>query len=228
MNALSRFDRARFDALPVVGIIRGFAREVVEPMVAAAIEGGLRNVEITLNTPDAEALIRLASERWGHSVNVGAGTVTTLDGLNRALNAGAGFIVTPTLNVDVVRACVDRGVPVMPGAMSPTEIVAAWELGATLVKVFPADGLGPAFIRSLRGPLPHIPLMPTGGVTVETLPAFRRAGAAAFGVGTPLFDPKRAAAHDWSWFRLQAERFAIAWATPTDSGSEPHCSSVTQ
>ncbi len=228
MNALSRFDRARFDALPVVGIIRGFAREVVEPMIAAAIEGGLRNVEITLNTPDAETLIRLTRERWGDSVNVGAGTVTTLDGLNRALNAGAGFIVTPTLNADVVRTCVAQGIPVMPGAMSPTEIVAAWELGATLVKVFPADGLGPAFIRSLRGPLPHIPLMPTGGVTVETLPAFRRAGAAAFGVGTPLFDPKRAAARDWSWFRLQAERFAIAWAAPTDSDPGPHCSSVTQ
>lgn len=212
MSATPAFDRARFDALPVVGIVRGFAREVMEPMIAAAFEGGLRNIEITLNTPDAEALICLTRERWGDSVNIGAGTVTTLEGLHRALDAGAGFIVTPALNPDVVRECVSRGVPVMPGAMSPTEIVAAWELGATMVKVFPADGLGPAFLRSLRGPLPHIPLMPTGGVTLETLPAFRAAGAAAFGVGTPLFDPARAAARDWSWFREQSGRFAQAWA----------------
>jgi 2-dehydro-3-deoxyphosphogluconate aldolase/(4S)-4-hydroxy-2-oxoglutarate aldolase len=198
--------------LPVVGILRGFASDVVEPMLAAAIEGGLRTVEITLNSPDAEGLIRSTRDRWGHQVNVGAGTVTTIEGLQRAIDAGAGFIVTPALNPEVTRACVARGVPVMPGAMSPTEVVAAWELGATMVKVFPGDGLGPAFIRSLRGPLPHIPLMPTGGVTVETLSAFRAAGAAAFGVGTPLFDPARAAARDWNWFREQAERFAAAWA----------------
>jgi 2-dehydro-3-deoxyphosphogluconate aldolase/(4S)-4-hydroxy-2-oxoglutarate aldolase len=212
MSTTAPFDRARFDALPVVGILRGFAAEVVEPMLGAAIDGGLRNVEVTMNTPNAESQIRLICDRWGKEVQVGAGTVTTLDLLERALEAGARFIVTPSLNPEVVRACVARGVPVMPGAMSPTEIVAAWELGATLVKIFPADGLGPAFIRSLRGPLPHIPLMPTGGVTAETLPAFRAAGAAAFGVGTPLFDPARAAARDWTWFRQQAERFAQAWA----------------
>ena len=217
MSTPPPFDRARFEALPVVGILRGFATEVVEPMLNAAIEGGLRNVEVTMNTADAASQIRCLRDRWGARLNIGAGTVTTLDALDRAQEAGAGFIVTPALNPEVVRACVDRGVPVMPGAMSPTEIVAAWELGATLVKVFPADGLGPAFIRSLRGPLPHIPLMPTGGVTVETLPAFRAAGAAAFGVGTPLFDPDRAAAQDGTWFRQQTERFAQAWA---DAGLE--------
>lgn len=205
------FNEARFRQLPVVGILRFFPRDQVAQLVPAALAGGLCNLEVTMNSAGAEDLIRLARDLVGDRGNVGAGTVTTLDELHRALAAGAAFIVTPAVVPEVIRACVERGVPVLAGAMTPTEILTAWRLGATMVKVFPADQLGPAHIRAVKAPFPQIPLMPTGGVTVETLPAFHRAGADAFGVGGPLFDPKPAAAGDWDWFRRQAARFVAAY-----------------
>lgn len=205
------FDPELFRRLPVVGILRFFPRDQVERLIPAALEGGLCNLEITMNTAGAEDLIRLACSLAGNRANIGAGTVITLDQLDRALAAGASFIVTPALVPEVIRACVERKVPVMPGALTPTEILTAWRMGATLVKVFPADQLGPAHIRAVKAPFPEIPLMPTGGVTVETLPEFRKAGADAFGVGSPLFDPKQANAGNWDWFRQQATRFVDAF-----------------
>ena len=205
------FNDALFRQMPVVGILRFFPREQVEKLVPAVLTGGVCNLEVTMNSAGAEDLIRLARGLVGDRGNVGAGTVTTLDELHRALGAGASFIVTPILVPEVIRACVALGVPVMPGAMTPTEIFTAWELGATLVKVFPADSLGPGFIKAVKAPLPQIRLMPTGGVTAETLPAFQQAGADAFGVGGPLFDPRQAAAGNWDWFQQQASRFAVAY-----------------
>ncbi len=205
------FNAAQFRELPVVGILRFFPAEQVKQLIPATLAGGLRNLEITMNSAGAEDLIRLACELVGDRGNVGAGTVTTVAELDRALAAGAAFVVTPAVVPEVIRACVERAVPVMPGAMTPTEILTAWRLGATLVKVFPADQLGPAHIRAVKAPFPEIPLMPTGGVTVETLPAFQQAGADAFGVGSPLFDSKRAAAGDWEWFTRQAARFVTAY-----------------
>ena len=208
------FDPELFRRLPVVGILRFFPRDQVERLIPAALEGGLCNLEITMNTAGAEDLIRLACSLAGSRANIGAGTVITLDQLDRALAAGAAFIVTPALVPEVIRACVDRKVPVMSGALTPTEILTAWQMGATLVKVFPADQLGPAHIRAVKAPFPEIPLMPTGGVTVETLPEFQKAGAEAFGVGGPLFDPRQAAAGNWDWFTGQAARFREAYAPP--------------
>jgi 2-dehydro-3-deoxyphosphogluconate aldolase/(4S)-4-hydroxy-2-oxoglutarate aldolase len=208
------FNDALFKKLPVVGILRFFKRAEVEKLVPASIEGGLCNIEVTMNTAGAEELIRLTADLVGGKGNVGAGTVTTVETLDRALKAGATFIVTPAVVPDVIQACVERKIPVMPGAMTPTEILTAWRLGATMVKVFPADQLGPGHIKALKAPFPEIPLMPTGGVTVETLPAFKKAGADAFGVGGPLFDPKQVAAGNWGWFREQAARFAAAYLGP--------------
>lgn len=213
MSRSRAFNEGLFRRLPVVGILRFFPRDQVERLIPAALEGGLNTLEITMNSEGAEDLIRLACDLAGDRANVGAGTVTTVGELDRALDAGASFVVTPAVLPEVVAACVARGVPVMPGAMTPTEILTAWRLGATLVKVFPADQLGPAHLRAVKGPFPQIPLMPTGGVTVETLPLFRKAGADAFGVGGPLFDPREAAAGNWDWFRRQAARFAEAWRT---------------
>jgi len=195
-----------------VAILRSFGRATVEKLVPMSLAGGLCNIEVTMNSPGAPDLIRLACDLAGARANVGAGTVTTLASLDEALAAGASFIVTPAVVPDVIQACVERRVPVMPGALTPTEILTAWRLGATLVKIFPADQLGPAHLKALKAPFPEIPLMPTGGVTVETLPAFKKAGADAFGVGGPLFDPKQAAAGNWDWFRVQAARFAEAYA----------------
>jgi len=205
------FNDALFKKLPVVGILRFFKRAEVEKLVPASVEGGLCNIEVTMNTAGAEDLIRLTADLVGGKGNVGAGTVTTVETLDKALQAGATFIVTPAVVPDVIRACVERKVPIMPGAMTPTEILTAWRLGATMVKVFPADQLGPGHIKALKAPFPEIPLMPTGGVTVETLPLFKKAGADAFGVGGPLFDPKQVAAGNWGWFREQAARFAQAY-----------------
>jgi len=205
------FDDGLFRKLPVVGILRFFKRAEVERLVPASLEGGLCNIEVTMNTAGAEDLIRLTADLVGARGNVGAGTVTTIETLDRALRAGATFIVTPAVVPDVIQACVARKIPVMPGALTPTEILSAWRLGATMVKIFPADQLGPAHLKALKAPFPEIPLMPTGGVTVETLPAFKKAGADAFGVGGPLFDPKQVAAGNWGWFREQAARFAQAY-----------------
>ena len=210
---MATFNRDLFRKLPVVGILRFFKREEVEKLVPASVEGGLCNIEVTMNTAGATDLIRFTVEAMGARGNVGAGTVTTLQALDEALRAGASFIVTPAVVPDVIQECVKRGVPVMPGAMTPTEILTAWRLGATMVKVFPADQLGPGHLKAVKAPFPEIPLMPTGGVTVETLPAFKKAGADAVGVGGPLFDPKQVAAGNWGWFREQAARFAEAWST---------------
>lgn len=208
------FNDALFKKLPVVGILRFFKRAEVEKLVPASLEGGLNTIEVTMNSAGAEDLIRLTADLVGAKGNVGAGTVTDIPTLDKALKAGASFIVTPAVVPDVIKACVERKVPVMPGAMTPTEILTAWRLGATMVKVFPADQLGPGHIKAVKAPFPEIPLMPTGGVTVETLPAFKKAGADAFGVGGPLFDPKQVAAGNWGWFREQAARFAAAYLGP--------------
>jgi 2-dehydro-3-deoxyphosphogluconate aldolase/(4S)-4-hydroxy-2-oxoglutarate aldolase len=205
------FNESLFKKLPVVGILRFFKRAEVEKLVPASLDGGLCNIEVTMNSAGAEELIRLTADLVGGKGNVGAGTVTDVATLDKALKAGATFVVTPAVVPDVIKACVERKVPVMPGAMTPTEIFTAWTLGATMVKVFPADQLGPGHIKAVKAPFPQIPLMPTGGVTVETLPVFKKAGADAFGVGGPLFDPKQVAAGNWGWFREQAARFAQAY-----------------
>jgi len=207
------FNPDLFEQLPIVAILRFFAAADVEQLVPASLAGGLRNIEVTMNSEGADELIRLTCRLAGPQANVGAGTVTTLEELNRALAAGASFIVTPAVLPDVIQACVERTVPVMPGAMTPTEVLTAWRLGATMVKIFPADQLGPGHLKALKAPFPDIPLMPTGGVTVETLPAFKRAGADAFGVGGSLFDPQQVAAKNWGFFREQSTRFAQAYAS---------------
>ncbi len=212
------FNPDLFRSLPIVGILRFFPLAQVEHLVPAVMAGGLVNLEVTLNSPGAADLIRLTRDLMGNRGNVGAGTVTSMEDLRLALDAGASFIVTPVVLPEVIRACVDAGVPVMPGAMTPTEIFTAWKLGATMVKVFPADQLGPAHLKAVKAPFPQIPLMPTGGVTVETLPAFRDAGADAFGVGGPLFDPRQVAAGHWDWFRERASRFREAYLAASVTG----------
>lgn len=207
------FNEELFKQLPVVAILRFFPQDVVEKLVPASLAGGLRNLEVTMNSAGAAELIRLTCKLVGSRGNVGAGTVTTLEELDQALDAGASFIVTPAVLPDVIQACVQRKVPVMPGAMTPTEVLSAWRLGARIVKIFPADQLGPGHLKALKAPFPQIPLMPTGGVTVETLPEFKKAGADAFGVGGSMFDPKQVAAGNWDFFREQAARFVRAYGS---------------
>jgi 2-dehydro-3-deoxyphosphogluconate aldolase/(4S)-4-hydroxy-2-oxoglutarate aldolase len=182
-------------------------------MVGAAMRGGLRNLEITMGPAETPQQIREARAIAGNQMCIGAGTVLNLDLLEKALDAGATFIVTPIVNLDVIEECVRRKIPVFPGAYSPTEIWRAWELGATMVKVFPAETLGPGYIKAIKAPLPQVKLMPTGGVDLKTLEAYRKAGADGFGVGSPLFDRARVEAGDWNWIESQCRAFVEAYSS---------------
>jgi len=204
-------DLTDFEKLPLVGILRGCAQNHLHHIVEAVRGGGFRYLEITMNTPGAEDMIRAAIELSGGSLCVGAGTVTSPALLDRALAAGAAFIVTPSLNREIIRLCVESKTSIFPGALTPTEIVAAWEAGATAVKVFPAEIGGPKYIGALRGPFPEIKLMPTGGVDLKTLTAFVNAGANAFGIGSPLFRKDRIDAEDWNWLEQQTQAFVRAY-----------------
>ena len=216
------FSQALFEELPIVGILRGFTLEQLTEIVRAALRGGLRNIEITMNSPDAVRQLREAA-RLAEGLNVGAGTVTSPAILEQALAAGASFVVTPTIEPQVLAACVNHDVPVFPGALSPTEIVRAWELGATMVKVFPAESVGPGYIRALKAPLPHIKLLPTGGVDLDSLPEFVKAGADGFGIGSPLFDRRRIESGDWAWVEAQCRAFATGYRQAFLTGTQLSC-----
>lgn len=177
----------RFRRLPVLGILRGITAANVPPLAEAVIAAGLEAVEITMNTTDAPALIRcMAAEGKGRLV-VGAGTVLGVDDLDAALDAGATFVVMPTLVVAVVERCVAAGVPVFPGALTPQEIFNAWRAGATMVMVFPASCFGPAYLKEVKGPFPDIPLLACGGVNAENMATYFAAGASAVAFGASVF-----------------------------------------
>jgi len=161
-------------------------RSVVEAMAG----GGVRALEVTMTVPGAVGLIRELAPTLPDGFLLGAGTVTDAETARAVIEAGASFVVGPIFRPDVIAACHERDVPAMPGCFTPTEIFAAHECGADIVKVFPATALGPQFIRDVRAPLPQIKLMPTGGVTLDNAGDWIRAGAVAVGVGSALLDAK--------------------------------------
>ena len=177
----------KFEELPIVGIIRNMKANDFERILPIYIQAGFTTIEVTMNTVGAEAMIKKAKSDFGNSIHIGAGTVCTMNDLQKALELGADFIVTPIVDKDVIEKCVATKIPVFPGAFSPTEIYTAWSLGASMVKVFPISQLGPAYIQSIKGPFPQIKLMPTGGVELEDIKSYKEAGASAFGIGSPMF-----------------------------------------
>ncbi|HMC66899.1 MAG TPA: bifunctional 4-hydroxy-2-oxoglutarate aldolase/2-dehydro-3-deoxy-phosphogluconate aldolase, partial [Gemmataceae bacterium] len=170
-------------------------------------DGGVDVVEITMSVPNALDVLRQVRETLGDRLLLGAGTVLDSETARAVLLAGAEFIVAPTLNLEVIRLCRRYDKLVMPGAFTPTEILAAWEAGADIVKVFPADVVGPAFFKAMRGPLPQIRLMPTGGVDLNTAAAFLQAGACCLGVGGQLVEPKAVAERDFDRIRALARQY---------------------
>ncbi len=171
----------------VVAVGRGLPAARLDALAGALLRGGIRAFEITLTTADAiPAITRLVAAFGERGLVVGAGTVRDVDGAGAAVAAGAAFLVSPHFEPEVVRWAAERDIPVVPGAMTPTEIHAAWAAGASAVKLFPASAVGPAFVRELRGPFPEIPLLPTGGLTTASLGAFVAAGAVAVGLGGGL------------------------------------------
>jgi 2-dehydro-3-deoxyphosphogluconate aldolase/(4S)-4-hydroxy-2-oxoglutarate aldolase len=159
-------------------------------VVDAIAEGGVRALEVTMTVPRALELIRELAPALPDGFLLGAGTVTDPATARAVIDAGASFVVGPVFRPDVIAACHERDVPMMPGCFSPTEILAAHESGADIVKVFPATMLGPQFIKDVRAPLPQVKLMPTGGVTLDNAGDWIRAGAVAVGVGSALLDAK--------------------------------------
>jgi 2-dehydro-3-deoxyphosphogluconate aldolase/(4S)-4-hydroxy-2-oxoglutarate aldolase len=158
----------------------------VRAMAEALAEGGIGAFELTLNEPQDEALRMIESLSSMGLLEIGAGTVLSIDAAQRAIDSGATFLVTPHTDTDLVVWAADRGIPIMPGSFSPTEVLAAWRAGAAAIKVFPASVAGPAFIRELHGPFPDIGLVPTGGVCLDNVAEFVRAGARAVGLGSWL------------------------------------------
>jgi 2-dehydro-3-deoxyphosphogluconate aldolase/(4S)-4-hydroxy-2-oxoglutarate aldolase len=154
------------------------------------LAGGISIFEITMTVPDAPAVIRALVAELGARAVVGAGTVLGAEAATACLDAGAAFVVSPGLDLGTVAAVQARGVPMMPGALTPTEVIAAWKSGAEMVKIFPCGAVGgPQYLRALRGPLPQVKLLPTGGVNAENAGAYLAAGAAALGIGSELVDP---------------------------------------
>jgi 2-dehydro-3-deoxyphosphogluconate aldolase/(4S)-4-hydroxy-2-oxoglutarate aldolase len=169
----------------IVAILRGCDPAHILPIAEALYAGGIRLLEITLNSRDALNAIREAAGKLGDKLLIGAGTVLTPDEAESAINAGARFILSPSLDLPTIRRTLELGALSIPGAFTATEILTASRNGASLVKVFPAS-VGPAYFRDLRGPFPQIPLMPTGGVNLGNIRRFHEAGAAAFGIGSAL------------------------------------------
>ena len=196
----------------VVAIVRldDYSRAV--EMVKALQAGGIRAVEFTYTNPRAGSAIAEALEATGGDVAIGAGTVLDPETARAAILQGAAFIVTPTLNVETIRLCQRYRVPTVIGSFTPTEILTAWEHGATFVKVFPASTVGPRYLKDVRGPLPQIELIPTGGVNLENAGEFIRAGAAAVAVGGNLVDARSVEDRAWTTLTDRARAFVDAVA----------------
>ena len=191
----------------IVAVVRAPDGDQLVHVARALADGGVDVVEITMSVPNALDVLRQIRQELGERLLLGAGTVLDAETARAVLLAGAEFIVAPTLNLDVIRLCRRYGKLVMPGAFTPTEILTAWEAGADIVKVFPADVVGPAFFKALRGPLPQIRLMPTGGVDLTTAADFLKAGACCLGIGGQLVEPKAVAERNFDRIRTLARQY---------------------
>ncbi|MBN2293229.1 MAG: bifunctional 4-hydroxy-2-oxoglutarate aldolase/2-dehydro-3-deoxy-phosphogluconate aldolase [Pirellulales bacterium] len=170
----------------VVAILRASSGERLVDVAEALLAGGVEVVEVTFSVPAAHRVLEKIADRLGDKLLLGAGSVLDPETARIAMLSGAEFIVAPTVNLDVIEICRRYAKPIMPGAMTPTEVLTAWQAGADIIKLFPSEITGPKLIKAIHGPLPQIPLMPTGGVNQETAGEFIRAGACALGMGSTL------------------------------------------
>lgn len=205
-----RLSRAR--TAGVLAVLRAPSPESALEAADAIIRGGIPGIEVTYSTPDAPAVIRELIARHGDAAYIGAGTVTTPEQAAAAAEAGAEFLVSPGTLPALTRAMLDTGRVVMTGALTPTEVMTALELGVDVVKIFPASLGGPSYLGALRGPFPDAPLMPTGGVKPENVADWFAAGAVAVGAGGDLANSASITAGDWADLEARAARFAAALA----------------
>lgn len=191
----------------VVAVLRLDDGNKLQALIDSLAVGGIKAMEITMTTPNAIELIDSISKTTGSDFFIGAGTVLDGETANRVINAGARFVVSPILNPQIIDAAHKQDTAVFPGAFTATEIHSAWQLGADVVKVFPATALGPRFFKDIHGPLPEIKLTPTGGVSLDNTADFIRSGACCVGVGTALLNKQMIAENDWKGLTALAEKF---------------------
>ena len=194
----------------IIPIIRAPSADAAVAVAEALLQGGLAVAEITMTVPNAIDAIGRVAKRFSGKLLVGAGTVTDAEMARRAVDAGAEFIVSPCLVPDVIEAAQRADVAVLPGALTPSEVFAAFRAGGDMVKVFPVQSVGgAAYLRALRGPFPDIPLVPTGGVTLDNIGEMFKAGAAAVGVGGDLISQDALARHDYAAIGALAKQFMM-------------------
>lgn len=200
----------------LVAILRHTAPDRAVRTAEALVAGGVRALEVTLNSQGALQMVRTLAEALGDRVLLGVGTVLSTDAADAAFAAGARFVVTPHTDPMLIRHVVGRGVPILPGAFTASEIFQAWSAGASGIKVFPSGPVGPGYIKDLRGPFGDVPFIPTGGVTLDNAESFIQAGAWGLGLASALVDPRLVAAGDWTELTRRATTFArIAWSART-------------
>ena len=193
----------------IIAIMRASSSEQLIAAAAAIKQGGVQVIEVTMTTPGALNVIQTATQQYGEKLLFGAGTVLDSETARAAILAGAGFVVAPTLNMEMVALCNRYSIPVAPGCYTPTEMLAAWEAGADMIKLFPADAGGPGFIKAVRAPLPQLNIVPVGGVNLNTAAEFIRKGAYALGVGTSLVNQNLLDSGDMAELTRRAEAFVV-------------------
>ncbi|MCM3767627.1 bifunctional 4-hydroxy-2-oxoglutarate aldolase/2-dehydro-3-deoxy-phosphogluconate aldolase [Neobacillus niacini] len=176
---------------PIVAVIRGATPDNIVPIANALNKGGVKVLEITAETPKVMEMIEKVADELSDEVLVGAGTVLDPETARAAILAGSKFIVSPSLNVETIKMTKRYGVVSIPGALTPTEILTAYEHGADMIKVFPVNAFGPSYIKNIQGPFPHVPLMVTGGIDTSNVKDYLNGGAIAVGVGSNLVNPKK-------------------------------------
>jgi 2-dehydro-3-deoxyphosphogluconate aldolase / (4S)-4-hydroxy-2-oxoglutarate aldolase len=194
----------------IVAIVRGTSIESLFKIAQSLKKGGVQAIEVTLNTPGAIEMISQLEKEFGDEMLIGAGTVLDPETARAVILAGAKFVLGPTLNLEVSKLCKRYNTVYVPGVLTPTEIITAWEAGAQVVKVFPAGSVGPRYLKELRGPLPQVEVMPVGGVTLDNASEFIKAGAAALGIGSELVDRKAVETGQFDLLTEKACRFIEA------------------
>jgi len=194
----------------IVAVIRADSSDQLISLAQALVEGGVTTVEITMTTPGALQVISDVAKKFGDRILLGVGSVLDSETCRAAILAGAEFVVTPVTKVDVIRLCNRYGKPIASGAYSPTEAILGYESGADFIKIFPADQLGPNYIRNILAPMPMLQIIPTGGVTVETAASFINAGCVALAAGSSLVNKEALKNKDWTTITATAAAFVKA------------------
>ncbi len=200
----------KIKSIGLLAVIRGPTVELTLKMVSALVEGGVYGIEITYSTPDAAGVVRSLREKYGQEILLGMGTLTRPEQVEEARQAGAQFLVSPHMDAELAEAMKASQLPMMMGAMTPSEVIRSYTLGSDVVKLFPGSMLGPDYMKAIKGPFPNIPMMPTGGVSVDNVHEWFQAGAFAVGAGSELCPPILAKEGRFDEIVLKAQEFRRA------------------